>query len=47
MTPKSLLRHPKVVSKVGKELANGSFQPVKMMLQFDPKKVEKISILFG
>ena len=37
VTPKSLLRHPKVVSSV-EELANGSFQPVIDDATADPKK---------
>ena len=46
MTPKSLLRHPKVVSSV-EELANGSFQPVIDDATADPKKVEKLVFCSG
>ena len=46
MTPKSLLRHPKAVSKV-EELANGVFQPVIDDVSADPKKVEKLVFCSG
>ncbi len=46
MTPKSLLRHPRVISKV-EELANGSFQPVIDDATADPKKVEKLVFCSG
>lgn len=46
MTPKSLLRHPRVVSKV-EELANGSFQPIIDDASADPKKVEKLVLCSG
>ena len=45
MSPKSLLRHPKVVSPL-EDFANGAFQPVLDDPAADPKKVEKISSLF-
>lgn len=46
MTPKSLLRHPRVISKV-EELSNGSFQPVIDDATADPKKVEKLVFCSG
>ena len=46
MTPKSLLRHPRVISTV-EELANGSFQPVIDDATADPKKVEKLVFCSG
>lgn len=46
MTPKSLLRHPRVISKV-EELANESFQPVIDDATADPKKVEKLVFCSG
>ncbi len=46
MTPKSLLRHPKVVSKL-EDLANGAFQPIIDDATADPKKVEKLVLCSG
>jgi 2-oxoglutarate dehydrogenase E1 component len=44
--PKSLLRHPKVVSPV-EDLANGTFQPILDDPTADPKKVEKLVLCSG
>ncbi len=46
MTPKSLLRHPKVVSPL-EDFANGSFQPVLDDPTADPKKIEKLVLCSG
>ncbi len=46
MTPKSLLRHPKVVSKL-EDMANGEFQPIIDDAAADPKKVEKLVLCSG
>ena len=46
MTPKSLLRHPRVISTV-EELANGSFQPVIDDATAQPEKVEKLVFCSG
>jgi 2-oxoglutarate dehydrogenase E1 component len=43
MTPKSLLRHPKVVSPL-EDLANGIFQPILDDPTADPAKVETGSL---
>ncbi len=45
-TPKSLLRHPKVVSTI-EELANGSFQEVIDDKAAEPEMVEKIVFTYG
>ena len=46
MTPKSLLRHPKVVSSL-EDFANGSFQPVLDDPTADPKKIDKLVLCTG
>lgn len=46
MTPKSLLRHPKVVSSL-EDLANGSFQPVLDDTTVKADKVEKLVLCTG
>lgn len=46
MTPKSLLRHPKVVSPL-EDLANGSFQTVLDDPTADPAKVERVVLCTG
>ncbi len=46
MTPKSLLRHPKVISSM-EELANGSFQPVIDDATADASKVERLVMCSG
>ncbi len=46
MTPKSLLRHPKVVSPL-EDFANGSFQPILDDPAADPKKVDKLVLCSG
>ena len=46
MTPKSLLRHPKVISSL-EELATGSFQPIIDDATADAKKVEKLVLCSG
>ena len=46
MTPKSLLRHPKVVSTI-EELANGEFQPIIDDATAEPSKVEKLVLCSG
>ena len=46
MTPKSLLRHPKVVSPL-EDLANGSFQPVLDDPTADPAKIERLVLCTG
>ncbi len=46
MTPKSLLRHPKVVSPL-EDFASGSFQPIIDDLTADAGKVEKLVLCSG
>ncbi|RQP14219.1 MAG: 2-oxoglutarate dehydrogenase E1 component [Chryseobacterium sp.] len=46
MTPKSLLRHPKVVSKL-EDMAEGSFRPVIDDASADPEKVERLVLCSG
>ena len=46
MSPKSLLRHPKVVSPI-EDLANGAFQPIIDDSTADPKKVERLVLCSG
>jgi len=46
MSPKSLLRHPKVVSTL-EELANGSFQPIIDDHSADAAKIEKLVLCSG
>ena len=46
MTPKSLLRHPKVVSTI-EDLATGQFQPIIDDATADAKKVEKLVLCSG
>jgi len=46
MTPKSLLRHPKAVSKL-EELANGEFQPILDDPSANPEKVERLVLCSG
>lgn len=46
MSPKSLLRHPKVVSPL-EDFANGSFQPIIDDAEANPKKVEKLVLCSG
>lgn len=46
MTPKSLLRHPKVVSSL-EEMANGAFQPILDDWSADPKKIKKLVLCSG
>lgn len=46
MSPKSLLRHPRVVSPLG-DLANGKFQPIIDDTTADANKVEKLVLCTG
>ena len=46
MTPKSLLRHPKVVSPL-EDLAKGQFQPVIDDATADPEKIERLIMCSG
>ena len=46
MTPKSLLRHPKVVSPL-EDFANGEFQPIIDDASADPEKIEKLVLCSG
>ena len=46
MSPKSLLRHPKVVSPL-EDLANGTFQPIIDDASADPAKVERLVLCSG
>lgn len=46
MSPKSLLRHPKVVSPM-EDMANGAFQPIIDDASADAKKVEKAVLCSG
>lgn len=46
MTPKSLLRHPKVVSKI-EDLANGSFKPILDDASADVSKIERLVLCSG
>ena len=46
MSPKSLLRHPKVVSPL-EDLANGQFQPIIDDATADASKVEKLVLVSG
>ena len=46
MTPKSLLRHPKVVSSL-EDLAEGQFQPIIDDATADASKVEKLVLCSG
>jgi 2-oxoglutarate dehydrogenase E1 component len=46
MSPKSLLRHPKVVSPL-EDFATGAFQPILDDPTADPKKVEKVVLCSG
>lgn len=46
MTPKSLLRHPKVVSKL-EDLAKGSFQPIIDDATANPQNVERLVFCSG
>lgn len=46
MTPKSLLRHPKVVSPL-KDFANGQFQPIIDDETANPEKTEKLVLCSG
>lgn len=46
MSPKSLLRHPKVVSPM-EDLASGSFQPVIDDASADPEKIERLVLCSG
>ena len=46
MTPKSLLRHPKVISTV-EDLANGQFQPIIDDEKVNADKVEKLVLCSG
>ncbi|MDF0719844.1 2-oxoglutarate dehydrogenase E1 component [Kaistella sp. PBT33-4] len=46
MTPKSLLRHPRVVSPL-EDLAQGSFQPILDDAQAEASKVEKLVLCTG
>ncbi|WP_018676360.1 2-oxoglutarate dehydrogenase E1 component [Riemerella columbina] len=46
MTPKSLLRHPKVISSM-EELATGTFQPILDDATADPSKVERLVMCTG
>ncbi|MBW8362724.1 MAG: 2-oxoglutarate dehydrogenase E1 component [Kaistella sp.] len=46
MTPKSLLRHPKVVSPL-EDFANGQFQPVIDDSTANPEKIEKLVLCSG
>ena len=46
MTPKSLLRHPKVVSPL-EDFANGEFQPIIDDASANPDKIEKLVLCSG
>ena len=46
MSPKSLLRHPKVVSPL-EDFANGEFQPILDDPSADPSKIEKLVLCSG
>lgn len=46
MTPKSLLRHPKVVSPL-EDFANGQFQPIIDDATANPEKIEKLILCSG
>lgn len=46
MTPKSLLRHPKVVSPL-EDFANGEFQPILDDPMANPEKIEKLVLCSG
>lgn len=46
MSPKSLLRHPKVVSPL-EDFANGSFQPIIDDAAADASKIEKLVLCSG
>jgi 2-oxoglutarate dehydrogenase E1 component len=46
MTPKSLLRHPKVISTI-EDLAKGQFQPIIDDENADAKKIEKLVLCSG
>lgn len=46
MSPKSLLRHPKVVSSLS-DLANGSFQPIIDDASADPTKIKRLVMCSG
>lgn len=46
MTPKSLLRHPRVVSPI-EDMANGQFQPILDDTSANPNKVERIALCTG
>ena len=46
MTPKSLLRHPKVVSPL-QDFATGSFQPILDDVAANPEKIEKLVLCSG
>ena len=46
MTPKSLLRHPKVVSPL-EEFADGQFQPIIDDATANPEKIEKLVLCSG
>ncbi len=46
MSPKSLLRHPKVVSPM-EDLANGTFQPILDDPNANPEKVERLVLCSG
>ena len=46
MSPKSLLRHPKVISTL-EDLAEGTFQPIIDDASADPSKVEKLVLCSG
>ena len=46
MTPKSLLRHPKVVSPL-EDFATGSFQPILDDVAANPEKIEKLVLCSG
>jgi len=46
MSPKSLLRHPKVISTL-EDLAEGAFQPIIDDASADPSKVEKLVLCSG
>lgn len=46
MSPKSLLRHPKVTSKL-EDLANGEFQPILDDPTANPEKVERLVLCSG
>ena len=46
MTPKSLLRHPKVISTI-EDLANGEFQPIIDDVTANAEKIEKLVFCSG